>query len=72
MKIDWENVIYSIGESTRRLKVYGGWLVLYESVMSGNEFFPATMCFIPDFNHEWTIEENNDWETNNVLQTQRR
>lgn len=39
-----------IGRDTRRAKVVGGWLVLYEGADS------ETMVFIKDSDHEWTIK----------------
>ena len=45
MKFEWE-MIGSYDERAYRAKVIGGWVV------SDNN----GMCFVPDPNHEWTIE----------------
>jgi hypothetical protein len=59
-KLDWE----CVGEYTKRLKIHGGWLVLYErnnfyERISGHDIYmhhPA-ITFVPDVNHEWVNEE---------------
>jgi hypothetical protein len=45
--LDWE----CVGEHTKRLKIHGGWLVLYTYVQH-----PA-ITFVPDANHEWVNEK---------------
>jgi len=49
----------------RRAKVFGGWLVIHDSdvshqtdrgIESGWDWRPA-MCFVPDANYEWRLEE---------------
>lgn len=60
----WED----IDSYHRRTKVFGGWLVkAYEDVCTVGTGYTAlgqtgyewrvTMCFVPDFNHEWKLEE---------------
>lgn len=41
---------------TSRAKVKGGWLVTH-SLATGNKRISSAMCFIPDENHEWSVEQ---------------
>ena len=48
MKFEWERI--SIG--TLRAKVYGGWIInTVENSEDGQ-----SMVFVPDLNHEWSVE----------------
>lgn len=52
MKIEfkWE----SMGDSTWRAKVIGGWIVAH--IIEGDKEFTNSMVFIPDPKHEWEIQ----------------
>ena len=63
MKFEWE----TIDNFHSRAKVPGGWVVKaiedvshdrpeHGGMVSGWDYRPA-ICFIPDPNHEWTIEK---------------
>lgn len=62
MKFKWE-VLHIIsqekcGSSTHRVRVFGGWLVSNKSIIEDkNQTISESMVFVPDPNHEWTIEE---------------
>lgn len=58
----WENVV----DNTYRMKVHGGWIVRNDIKKhtyhaSGDYAWSNTidspMCFMPDLNHEWRIEQ---------------
>lgn len=67
MKFEWERIYQSHvkcmgGSNTHRSKVLGGWVVsndLYTDVIKkGNERCISTsICFVPDVNHEWVIDD---------------
>lgn len=44
-----------------RLQVHGGWLVAAEF------HDDTTICFVPDPNHEWNLEENPKQDLGNPL-----
>ena len=58
MEWKWER----LDDRTSRAKVPGGWLVNHRSSASVSDMGGSSvsigdsMCFIPDPNHEWTIE----------------
>ncbi len=54
MKFEWEKINDDISEMTHRSKVIGGWIV--KSWECGDSS-SISMVFIPDQNHEWTIEK---------------
>ena len=50
----WE----AIDNSTRRLRIYGGWLVNSETFYQGSvELLSESLVFVPDMTHEWGLEE---------------
>jgi hypothetical protein len=57
---EWERVSETPGErpeGTYRIKVPGGWIVLYRDVAIG-----AALTFVPDAKHVWEIERFPDAE----------
>ena len=54
MKFEWVIIHYikSIGWTTYRAKVFGGWLV--SNCFDDNN----SMVFIPDQKHEWEVERD--------------
>jgi hypothetical protein len=62
MKLEWEDI--DLHHS--RAKILGGWLVkAYENVvhntgsgMQDGWDWRVAMCFVPDPNHEWVLEED--------------
>lgn len=56
MSLEWETIIPSKNaQYTQRLKVWKGWLV--KSVCDSGNPNMIAMCFIPDENHQWVINE---------------
>ncbi len=59
----YEKVVYKTNEffcleiSTYRLKVFGGWVVKEVSEGFGDNADSISICFVPDPNHEWKLEE---------------
>jgi hypothetical protein len=52
---EWERVSETPGErpeGTYRIKVPGGWVVLYRDVAIG-----AALVFLPDKDHKWQLEQ---------------
>ena len=50
----WEKV----NENTNRMRVPGGWIVLHFSIMeSSYRVIAESMCFVPDPEQLWKIEE---------------
>lgn len=43
-----------------RLKVPGGWIVTEESGPEKHGPFATSMCFVPDPNHEWELEDERE------------
>ena len=51
---EWEKITVCVG----RLKVFGGWLVNSSRwEITSSIYASQTMCFVPDPNHEWELEE---------------
>ena len=56
--IKWEK----ISERTFRMSVIGGWLILHKSYLQTTSPYnisascAESMVFVPDTNHEWTVE----------------
>lgn len=53
----WEE----IEQNTKRMKVFGGWIVLHlhqqnEWLYDGGEPACESMVFVPDPNHEWVLK----------------
>ena len=55
-----------IDDNHQRAKVHGGWIVktfenvihdVYEGMMRDGWDWRVAMCFVPDPNHEWIIED---------------
>jgi hypothetical protein len=67
MNFDWQRIFKNHnsgvgGTSTARAKVPGGWLInnvtYTEVICNGNERnISESMCFVPDPNHEWEVDE---------------
>lgn len=66
MKFEWEMIKDSnektMGEFTKRAKVFGGWLVkcvswVYETGQSDYQQHSESLVFIPDAEHKWEIVE---------------
>lgn len=57
---NWELIISDIdnegGTSTRRLKVYGGWMVMHLCWWNESGVQSESSIFVPDPNHEWSLE----------------
>ncbi len=65
MKFEWERIhnIYiptTGGSNTYRVKVIGGWVINCDNYTDVINEMPRnisqSMVFVPDPNHEWTIE----------------
>lgn len=55
---EWEVIIYrdnnEFGNSTHRLKVFGGWMVSHFAWDHGMQ--SESSIFVPDPNHEWRLK----------------
>lgn len=65
MKFEWETLNSyngnSEGESIRRVKVFGGWIVRNNTIsyrlIGQQTTLSESMVFVPDPNHDWEVEE---------------
>lgn len=63
-KNKWEDVT----ENTFRLKVFGGWMVMYQDRVDSNNEWRSTMVFLSDPTHLWEIEVEEATETPETIE----
>lgn len=61
MKFEWQRLVgwnsHGEGDNTDRAKVHGGWIVR-NTTWADTEQLSESMVFVPDINHEWTIDND--------------
>lgn len=53
MSLQWEKLIEEGNQTTYRLKVHGGWIVMMKV---DNKPVSITTSFVPDAEHKWVLE----------------
>ena len=55
MKFAWETLVHTNNGGSYRAKVHGGWIVNNTTIHESGSVAESS-CFIPDPNHEWSVE----------------
>lgn len=63
MKFEWEELLNLRSCKTYRARVFGGWIVNnltfhHATSISDPDLLSESMVFVPDINHEWTIDND--------------